>query len=78
MSDEQFSLHNSPKTRLFADITFLMLKGAGYAAVAVLVIWFAMAVLGWVAGLLPERSKQAPDPTPTSMLVIPADPTAVV
>ncbi|WP_281968217.1 RC-LH1 core complex protein PufX [Roseovarius nanhaiticus] len=57
--------------RLTADVTALMLKGAGYAAL----FCFAIFLIGWVfvfvAGLLPEDSKLAPDPTPTSSLVSP-------
>ena len=41
-----------------------MLKGAGYAAALCFVTFLAMWALIAVAGLLPEASKQAPDPTP--------------
>ena len=55
--------------RLRADITMLMLKGAGYAALfCVALIIAAWIVLG-IARLLPAESKQAPDPTPLSYLM---------
>lgn len=55
--------------RLTADVTALMLKGAGYAAIFCLVIGVAYAVLIGVSNILPEDSKFAPDPTPTSMII---------
>jgi len=55
--------------RLTADITALMLKGAGYAALFCLVIGLAYAVLIGISNLLPEDSKFAPDPTPLSMSI---------
>ncbi|WP_296418319.1 RC-LH1 core complex protein PufX [Pseudooctadecabacter sp.] len=57
--------------RLTADITALMLKGAGYAALFCLVIGLAYAVLIGISSLLPEDSKFAPDPTPLSMSIEP-------
>jgi len=59
--------------RLTADVTALMLKGAGYALVFCFVIGLAYAALIGVSSLLPEDSKNALDPTPTSMLIIDAD-----
>lgn len=56
--------------RLTADVTALMLKGAGYAAIFCLVIGLAYAVLIGISNILPEDSKFAPDPTPTSMMII--------
>lgn len=58
--------------RLTADVTALMLKGAGYAALFCFVIGLAYAVLIGISNLLPEESKFAPDPTPTSMITIEA------
>ena len=55
--------------RLTADVTALMLKGAGYAAIFCLVIGLAYAVLIGISNILPEDSKFAPDPTPTSMII---------
>ncbi|WP_439154508.1 RC-LH1 core complex protein PufX [Yoonia sp.] len=63
-------LDMSEKSRLSADITFLMLKGAGYAAAFVLSVWFVIAMIALIGKALPEESKQAPDPTPLSSLVI--------
>jgi len=59
--------------RLTADVTALMLKGAGYAALFCLVIGISYAVLVGLASLLPPESKEALDPTPTSMLIEDAD-----
>ena len=55
--------------RLTADVTTLMLKGAGYAAIFCIVLGLSYAVLIGISNLLPEDSKFAPDPTPTSMLI---------
>ncbi|WP_291836817.1 RC-LH1 core complex protein PufX [Limimaricola sp.] len=62
----------SDRTRLRADMTWLMLKGAGYAALLVFGVWLVIAVLELVGSVLPPDSKTAPDPTPTSMLEAPA------
>ena len=70
MSDQDDYLRTGNREfRLTADVTALMLKGAGYAAIFCLVIGLAYAVLVGIAGLLPEDSKFAPDPTPTSMMI---------
>ena len=50
------------KSRLSADVTFLMLKGAGYAAIVVLGIWFFIAAFAAVGRALPEEARMAPDP----------------
>lgn len=55
--------------RVTADVTALMLKGAGYAAIFCLVLGLAYAVLVGISNVLPEDSKFAPDPTPTSMII---------
>ena len=52
--------------RLRADVMSLMLKGAGYAAVFCLVIWFGLAATAWVGKMLPDESRDTPDPTPFS------------
>lgn len=52
--------------RLRADVMSLMLKGAGYAAVFCLVIWFGLAALVWVGKMLPDESRETQDPTPFS------------
>jgi len=70
MSDQDDYLRTGNKDfRLTADVTALMLKGAGYAAVFCIVIGIAYAVLVGIANVLPEDSKFAPDPTPTSMMI---------
>ncbi len=71
MSDENFSLldrNESQRMALVGEVTILMLKGAGYAAVFCLVIWFAMWAMTFVGGLLPAESQEAQDPTPWSSL----------
>ncbi len=50
------------KSRLTADITFLMLKGAGYAALVVVAIWFFIAAFAAIGRALPEESRATPDP----------------
>lgn len=65
-------LDMSEKSRLTADITLLMLKGAGMAAVFVLALWFVFAVMVLIGKALPDESKERPDPTPNSSLVIEA------
>ena len=61
-------LQMSEKSRLTADVTLLMLKGAGYAAIFVLAVWLTIAVIALIGRALPEESKQRPDPTPLSQL----------
>ena len=70
MSDKSNILGTSDKSRLYGDVTILMLKGAGYAAVVVIGIWLTIAVIAAVGRALPEESRQQPDPTPLSFLVI--------
>jgi len=70
MSDQDDYLRTGDKDfRLTADVTALMLKGAGYAALFCIVIGLAYAVLVGISNLLPDDSKFAPDPTPTSMII---------
>ena len=66
MSDDNMIniLGHSERTRLSADITYLMLKGAGYGAIAVLVVWLVLAVIAGIGKALPEESQMADDPTP--------------
>jgi hypothetical protein len=60
--------------RLTADIALLMGKGAGYALATVLAVGVAYWLLVILAGVLPERSKEALDPTPDSSFLIDAGP----
>ena len=64
MSDHQDYLGTGSDTkfRLRADVLMLMLKGAGYAAVFCLVLWFGLMVLYWIGKALPEESRDTPDP----------------
>jgi len=73
MSDDNL-LELSSRTRLFYEIMGLMMKGAGYAAVVVVGVWFFIYAIFLVGKLLPEESKEAADPTPLSFneYVVPA------
>lgn len=51
---------------LGANITVLMLKGAGYAMAFCIAIWVLFAAMYWVGKLLPEESRDTEDPTPFS------------
>ena len=55
-------LQMNSKSRLTADITFLMLKGAGYAALFVVAIWFFIGAFALIGEALPEESRSTPDP----------------
>ncbi|MDB4110951.1 RC-LH1 core complex protein PufX [Yoonia sp.] len=63
-------LELSEKNRLSADITLLMLKGAGYAAVFVLALWFIIAAMAFIGRILPEESRDTPDPINRSSMMI--------
>lgn len=60
----------NPNFRLRADVLALMLKGAGYAALACLAIWLVLSVIMWVGQALPDESRETEDPTPFSYNVI--------
>ena len=62
MSNDDTYLNLSRKNRLSADILFLMLKGAGYAAAVVVSIVLVIVIVQQIGLLLPEDSKTAPDP----------------
>jgi len=72
MSDDNSPLGLSAKSKLSAEVTYLMLKGAGYAMVFVLAIWLVIAVIAAIGGALPDRSRDAQDPSPWSALDVPA------
>lgn len=75
MSDEKINiLDQSERTRLSADITYLMLKGAGYAAIFCLALWLVLVVIAGIGKALPPESQEAADPTPWSMLEMPVIP----
>lgn len=65
-NDDILRTGDSRTMRLSGETLILMLKGAGYAAVFCLVIWFAIAALYQIGKLLPEDSRFTPDPTPYS------------
>ena len=71
MTDDDNYLRSSRGFRISADVTALMLKGAGYAAL----VCFGVLLLGWgllaLSGVLPEASKEAADPMPEASLVAP-------
>ncbi|MBQ1203233.1 MAG: RC-LH1 core complex protein PufX [Loktanella sp.] len=71
-------LEMNTKTRLTADITFLMLKGAGYAAIVVLAMWFFVAAFAAIGRALPEEARMAADPInrPAPAVQMVADPVA--
>ena len=68
MTDNDSLLDMSPRTRLKAEVTWLMLKGAGYAALFVLAIWATLAVTRAVGLVLPEESQTAADPAPQAFI----------
>jgi hypothetical protein len=68
MSNNETILNLSRKNRLSADILFLMLKGAGYAAAVVVSIVLVIVIIQQIGLLLPEDSKTAPDPINRSSL----------
>ena len=78
MSDNNDILDLDSKTRLFADITYLMLKGAGYAAIFVLALWFIIAVIAGIGRALPDQSRETPDPINRSSLEWVIEETATV
>ena len=69
MSDNHDYLGTGNTSRLTADATFLMLKGAGYAMMLCLVIWVSLVALQGIGLLLPEESRETEDPTPFSHLL---------
>lgn len=73
MSDDHQYLEMTRRGRLVADVTFLMLKGAGYAALFVFVIWLAIAVIAAIGNALPDRSRETPDPINRSQIVLPVE-----
>ncbi len=59
----------SSRFSLSGDILLLMLKGAGYAAIVCLAIWFTIGAMYWVGLLLPDESRETEDPTPFSHIL---------
>ena len=59
--------------QLTANVTLLMLKGAGYAAIFLISIWLFLAIVIGIGRLLPEQSRDTPDPINRSDAVIVVD-----
>jgi hypothetical protein len=71
MTDDDNYLQSSRRFRISADVTALMLKGAGYAALGCSgLVVIAMILLG-ISAILPEASKEAADPTPEFSMAAP-------
>ena len=56
--------------RLSGQVTFLMLRGAGYAMVFCLAVWFLIWATITIGEWLPEESRETEDPTPFSQMEI--------
>lgn len=81
MSDnhEYLSAGNSGgNTQLAGQVLILMLKGAGYAMIFCLALWFLIEVIAGIGKLLPEDSRFTPDPTPYSFHFVTDDTVAQV
>jgi hypothetical protein len=69
MSNNDLMLGMSDRTRLRAHVTYLMLKGAGYAALVFFSGWILVAALGWFGRtVLPEDAQLAADPAPQAFI----------
>ena len=71
MTDNQdyLGMEHDPRLKLKANVLMLQLKGAGYAAIFCLIAVFAIWFLYGVGLLLPEESRDRPDPTPFSYML---------
>jgi hypothetical protein len=68
MANNDDMLHIGRKGQLAGDVTFLMLKGAGLAALALFLIWLVISVIALIGRALPEESRMAPDPAPQAFI----------
>jgi len=77
MTDNDNILGADSRTRLTADVTLLMLKGAGYAMAGCLAVLLTILVIAAIGRALPEESRETPDPVNRSSIEIlmPAVPT---
>ncbi len=69
-NDDYLGTASNKNFRLSGDILMLMLKGAAYAAVFCLVVWFSIAAMAWIGKMLPDESRETEDPTPYSFYLI--------
>jgi hypothetical protein len=69
-NEPDFSI--SRRAQLTTWIAAQMLRGAGYAAVLVVGFGLLLTVIWFIGTLLPEESRQSPDPNTWSSLVLPA------
>ena len=70
MSDTDDILGTDGRGRLTADITYLMLKGAGYALVFCLAVLFTVLIIAAIGRALPEESRDTPDPINRSAIEV--------
>jgi len=70
MTDNDNILETTGRGRLTADVTYLMLKGAGYAMVGCLAVLVTVLVIAAIGRALPEESRDTPDPINRSSLEI--------
>ena len=56
------------RMNLSGQITFLMLRGAGYAMAFCLIVWFLIWATITIGKMLPEESRETEDPTPFSQI----------
>jgi hypothetical protein len=69
MSDDSLFSGMTSKQRLRAEVSYLMLKGAGLAAAVFFGIWILIAVTAWFGRtLLPEDAQLGPDPAPEAFI----------
>lgn len=71
MTDHDDYLQSSRGFRVGADVTALMLKGAGFAALGCAGLLLIAFVLLGISAVLPEASKEAADPTPDVSMAAP-------
>ena len=72
MSDnhEYLGMDHDPKLRLRGYVLMLQLKGAGYAAIFCLALALSVWALYAIGKLLPEESRDTPDPIIRSELIL--------
>ncbi len=62
MPEMEEILGTDRRGRLTADITYLMLKGAGYGLIVFLALIFTILIIAAIGRALPEDSRFQPDP----------------